>query len=32
MFERMLDHPKIHVMTNTDYRDLENLIPHREMI
>ena len=32
MFERLLDHPMIHVMTNTDYRDLENLIPHREMI
>jgi UDP-galactopyranose mutase len=32
MFERMLDHPNIKVMTNTDYREVRELIPHREMI
>jgi UDP-galactopyranose mutase len=32
MFERMLDHPNIHVMLNTDYRDIEGLIPYDEMI
>jgi UDP-galactopyranose mutase len=28
MFERMLDHPNIKVMLNTDYRELDGLIPH----
>ncbi|MBA3548650.1 MAG: UDP-galactopyranose mutase [Nannocystis sp.] len=32
MFERMLDHPNIKVMTNTDYREIRELIPFREMI
>ncbi len=32
MFERMVDHPNILIMLNTDYRELENLIPYREMI
>lgn len=32
MFERMLDHPNISVMTGTDYRDIVDLIPHRRLI
>jgi UDP-galactopyranose mutase len=32
MFECMLDHPNISVMLNTDYRDIKNVIPFREMI
>ncbi len=32
MFERMLDHPNIKVMTNTCYREIVDVIPHREMI
>jgi UDP-galactopyranose mutase len=32
MFERMLDHPNIKIMLNTDYRDIEGLIPFREMV
>ncbi len=32
MFERMLDHPNIKVMLNTDYREIADLIPYREMI
>ncbi len=32
MFERMLDHPNIHVMLNTDYRDIERIIPYKKMI
>jgi UDP-galactopyranose mutase len=32
MFERMLDHPNIKVMLNTDYREIEEEIPYREMI
>lgn len=32
MFEKMLSHPNIKVMLNTDYRDVEKLIPYREMI
>jgi UDP-galactopyranose mutase len=32
MFERMLGHPEIKLMLNTDYREIENLIPWREMI
>jgi UDP-galactopyranose mutase len=32
MFERMLDHPNIKIMLNTDYRELEGVIPYREMI
>jgi UDP-galactopyranose mutase len=32
MFERMLRHPNIHVMLNVDYREIESVIPYREMI
>ena len=32
MFERMLDHPNIHVMLQTDLRQIDDLIPYREMI
>ncbi len=32
MFERMLDHPNIKIMLNTDYDDIDGLIPYREMI
>jgi UDP-galactopyranose mutase len=32
MFENMLDHPNITVVTNTDYRDIRDIIPYREMI
>jgi len=32
MFERMLDHPNIKIMLNTDYREIANVIPYREMI
>ncbi len=32
MFENMLDHPNIKVMLNTDYRDVKDFIPYKEMI
>jgi UDP-galactopyranose mutase len=32
MFERMLDHPNIKILLQTDYRDIRNLIPHRRLI
>lgn len=32
MFERMLDHPNIHIMMKTDYRRVANVIPHRRLI
>jgi UDP-galactopyranose mutase len=32
MFERMLDHPNIKIMLNTDYREIEGVIPYSEMI
>ena len=32
MFERMLDHPNIKVMLNTDYHDITDFIPYKEMI
>jgi len=32
MFERMLDHPNIKIMLNTDYREIMDVIPYREMI
>ena len=32
MFERMLRHPNIHVMTQTDYRDVKDWVPHRRLI
>ena len=32
MFEKMLDHPNIKVMTNTCYREIQDIIPFKEMI
>jgi UDP-galactopyranose mutase len=32
MFENMLDHPNIKVMLNTDYREIERIIPFEKMI
>ena len=32
MFERMLDHPNISIMLNTDYREIIDFVPYREMI
>ena len=32
MFERMLSHPNIKILLNADYREIKNLIPHREVI
>ena len=32
MFEKMLDHPNIKVMTNTDYRDIVDLVPWKHMV
>jgi UDP-galactopyranose mutase len=32
MFEHMLDHPNIHIMLNTDYRDVLGVIPYRKMV
>jgi UDP-galactopyranose mutase len=32
MFERMLTHPNIRIMLNTDYREILDIIPYREMI
>ncbi|MCA1665666.1 MAG: UDP-galactopyranose mutase, partial [Myxococcales bacterium] len=32
LFERMLCHPNIKVMLNTDYREIRDFIPFREMI
>lgn len=32
MFTKMLDHPNIRVMTNVDYRDVRESIPHRRTI
>src|SRR4051812_28160617 len=32
MFERMLDHPSISILLNTDYRDVAGLLPATEMI
>ena len=32
MFENMLSHPNIKVMLNTDYKEIQNIIPYREMI
>jgi UDP-galactopyranose mutase len=32
MFQRMLDHPNIKVMTNTDYREIVDVIPWTHMI
>jgi UDP-galactopyranose mutase len=32
MFEKMLDHPNIHVMLNTDYADLKDEVNFRELV
>jgi UDP-galactopyranose mutase len=32
MFERMLDHPNINVLLQTDYREIEGMVPYREMV
>jgi UDP-galactopyranose mutase len=32
MFENMLDHENIKIMLNTDYREVERMVPFREMI
>jgi len=32
MFEKMLDHPNIHIMLNTDYSDIKDEISFRELI
>ncbi|MCP8937270.1 UDP-galactopyranose mutase [Alsobacter sp. SYSU M60028] len=32
MFERMLDHPNIKVMTQTSYQEIRDLVPHRRVI
>jgi UDP-galactopyranose mutase len=32
MFERMLDHPNITVVLNTDFRDLLDFVPYQSMI
>ena len=32
MFEKMLDHPNIKIMLNTDYHEILDVIPYKEMI
>ncbi len=32
MFERMLGHPNIKIMLNTDYREVQDIVPWRHMI
>jgi UDP-galactopyranose mutase len=32
MFERMLDRPEINVLLQTDYRDIKDVVPYREMV
>jgi UDP-galactopyranose mutase len=32
LFERMLAHPNIHVMTGTDYRDIVHVLPWKHMV
>jgi UDP-galactopyranose mutase len=32
LFERMLDHPNIKIMLNTDYKEIEEWIPYENMI
>lgn len=32
LFENMLSHPNIKVMLNTDYKEIEDIIPYKEMI
>jgi UDP-galactopyranose mutase len=32
MFEKMLDHPNIKIMLNTDYKEVQDIVPFKEMI
>ena len=32
LFEKLLNHPNIKVMLNTDYKEVSNIIPYRKMI
>jgi UDP-galactopyranose mutase len=32
MFQKMLDHPNIKVLLNTDYREVSDFVPYRELI
>jgi len=32
MFQNMLNHPNIKIMLNTDYKEVKNLFPYKEMI
>lgn len=32
MFEKLLAHPNIKIMLNTDYREIQDIIPYKEMI
>jgi UDP-galactopyranose mutase len=32
MFARMIRHPNIHLMLNTDYREIRDVVPHRQTI
>jgi UDP-galactopyranose mutase len=32
MFHNMLDHPQIKIMLNTDYRDIIDFLPYRQMV
>src|ERR1043166_1917198 len=32
MFANMLDHPNIRILLNTDYREIKDVIPYRELI
>lgn len=32
MFRNMLSHPNIHIMLNTNYKDIVDLIPHQKLI
>ncbi|QQV03431.1 MULTISPECIES: UDP-galactopyranose mutase [Chryseobacterium] len=32
MFQKMLSHENIHIMLNTNYKDIVNIIPHKKLI
>jgi len=32
MFEKMVRHPNIHVMTQTEYEDVKHVVPHRRVV
>src|SRR5678810_700201 len=32
MFERILDHPNIKIMLNTDFREISGIVPYKELI